>query len=127
MDHWAVTVSGSYVNAEAVRDSDTPLPFIPPLKGLLRLNYQDNTYSGMIEWRLAAAQNNLGVGDTPTAGYGIINLGAGVRLPQGGVVHTISVHCDNVLNQVYRDNLSVIKDFIPQPAHGFRLNYDLIF
>lgn len=127
MDHWAVTVSGSYVNAEAVRDSVTPLPFIPPLKGLLRLNYQDNTYSGMIEWRVAAAQNNLGIGDTPTAGYGIINLGAGVRLPQGGVVHNISVHCDNVLNQVYRDNLSVIKDFIPQPARGFRLNYDLIF
>ena len=127
VDHWAMTVSGSYVNAAAVRDSVTPLPFIPPLKGSLRLNYQDDTYSGMIEWRVAAAQNNLGIGDTPTAGYGIINLGAGIRLPQDGVVHNISVHCDNALNQVYRDNLSVLKDFIPQPARGFRLNYDLVF
>jgi len=127
IDHWAMTVSGSYVNAAAVRDSVTPLPFIPPLKGLLRVNYQDDTYSGMIEWRLAAAQNNLGIGDTPTAGYGVVNLGAGIRLPQDGVVHNISVHCDNALNQVYRDNLSVLKDFIPQPGRGFRLNYDLVF
>jgi hypothetical protein len=37
------------------------------------------------------------------------------------------VHCDNLLDKVYRDNLSVIKDFIPQPARSFRLAYDLLF
>ena len=127
MEHWAMTLNGSYVNATAVRDSTTPLPFIPPLKGLLRLNYQDNTYSGMIEWRVAAAQNRLGTGDTPTAGYGVVNLGVGIKLVQGSMVHNISVHCDNLLDQSYRDNLSVIKDFLPQPARGFRLTYDVIF
>ena len=127
MEHWAVTVSGSYVNATAVRDSVTPLPFIPPLKCLLRLNYQDNIYSGMIEWRLASAQDRLGPNETPTAGYGIINLGAGMKLTQGSTVHYISVHCDNLLNQSYRDNLSVIKDFLPQPERGFRLVYDVTF
>ena len=127
MDHWAMTVSGSYVNATAVRDSIMPLPFIPPMKGLLRLNYQDNTYSGVIEWRVAAAQNRLGTGDTPTPGYGVVNIGFGLKLVQGGMVHNISVHCDNLLNQSYRDNLSVIKDFLPQPARGFRLTYDGIF
>ncbi len=127
MDHWALTVSGSYVNAFSTKDSITPLPFIPPMKGLLRLDYQDNIYSGMIEWRVAAAQNNLGIGETPTAGYGIVNLGAGVRLTQGRMVHHVSLHCDNLLNQSYRDNLSVLKDFLPQPARGFRLVYDLTY
>ncbi len=122
----AVRASVDYVNAEDTKNS-VPLPFTPPLRGLFRVSYQDNVYSEMIEWRLAARQTRLGDGDTPTAGYGIVNLGTGIRLVQAGLVHTISVHCDNLFNIVYRDNLSVIKDFVPQPARGIRLNYDLVF
>ena len=39
----------------------------------------------------------------------------------------ISLHFDNVFNTVYRDNLSVIKDFVPQPGRGMRLNYELLY
>ena len=56
-----------------------------------------------------------------------MNLGFGVRLVQARVVHNISVHIDNVFNTVYRDNLSVVKDFIPQPARGVRLNYQIVY
>ena len=126
IQYFAVRASADYVNAEDTRNS-VPLPFTPPLRGLVRLSYQDNRYAGMVELRLATRQTRLGDGDTPTAGYGVVNLGAGVRFAQSGLVHDVSVHCDNALNQVYRDNLSVIKDFVPQPARGFRLNYDLEF
>lgn len=82
---------------------------------------------GTIETRFAARQTRLGQGDTPTAGYAIVNLGLGIRLARQRVVNNLSLHCDNVFNQVYRDNLSVIKDFIPQPARGFRLNYQAMY
>ena len=82
---------------------------------------------GMIETRTAARQTRLGEGDTPTAGYAIVNLGVGMRLTRQRLVNNISLHCDNVFNRVYRDNLSVIKDFIPQPARGFRLNYQATY
>jgi len=104
-----------------------PLPFVPPLRGLLRAMYQDRTFTGMVEWRVAARQARLGEGDTPTAGYAVMNLGVGVRLVHGSLVSRIGLHCDNVLNRVYRDNLSVIKDFVPQPGRGFRLNYELFY
>ncbi len=125
-DHVAVRASSDYVNAQDTRN-DVPLPFIPPLRGLLRGTWQDNRWMGMIEWRMAAAQNRLGDGDTPTPGYAIMNLGIGMRLFQQGAVHDISLHCDNVFNTVYRDNLSVVKDFIPQPARGIRLNYEITY
>jgi len=134
-NYLALRTSVDYVNGEQTSDSVQPLPNIPPLHGLLRLNYQDNTYSGIIEWRLAAAQNQLGYGDIPTAGYGVVNIGGGVRLTQGDMIHSIGIYCDNLLDMKYYDNLSVIRYytpttdgfFVPQPGRGFRLTYDLLF
>src|SRR5207245_1660961 len=122
----ALRASADYVNAEDTR-LKVPLPFTPPLRGLFRATYQDRTYMGMIETRIAASQRRLGEGDTPTGGYTVVNLGAGLRFTRQRFVHNISLHCDNVLNRVYRDNLSVIKDFIPQPGRGFRLNYEMVY
>ena len=122
----AIRASSDYVNAQDTQ-RDVPLPFTPPLRGLLRGTYQNRSYMGMVEWRVAASQTRLGDGDTPTSGYAVVNVGAGLRLVHRGLVDNISIHCDNVFNRVYRDNLSVIKDFIPQPARGFRLNYELLY
>jgi len=126
VQNFALKAGADYVNAEDIRQH-VPLPFTPPLRGLLRLTYQDPIYMGMIETRAAARQTRLGEGDTPTAGYAIVNLGVGVRLTRQRLVNNISLHCDNLFNRVYRDNLSVIKDFIPQPARGFRLNYQATY
>jgi iron complex outermembrane receptor protein len=126
LERTAVKAAIDYVNAEDTK-AGVPLPFTPPLRGLLSLSYRDAVYWGELQWRLAASQTRLGEGDTPTAGYGILNFGAGVRLSSGRLVHELSAHCDNLFNSVYRDNLSVIKDFMPQPARSFRLVYDLLF
>ncbi|GJG85221.1 TonB-dependent receptor [Gemmatimonadetes bacterium T265] len=129
-EHVALGAATDYVRAEDT-DHHVPLPFIPPLRGLLRGTYEDQTYRGTVEWRLAARQTRLGDGDTPTGGYGVVNVGAGVRFVQRGaregVVHHLALHVDNVFNRVYRDNLSVIKDFLPQPGRGVRLTYELAY
>ena len=122
----ALRASTDYVNAEDTRRHE-PLPFTPPLRGLLRATYADGGRTGSIEWRGAAKQSQLGEGDTPTSGYGILNAGFGVRVVRGRVVSNVSVHCDNVFNRVYRDHLSVIKDFIPQPGRGFRIAYEVLY
>jgi len=126
VQRFAITAGGDYVNAEDIQ-RHVPLPFTPPLRGLVRGAYQDRTYGGMIEWRLAASQHRLGDGDTPTSGYAVMNLGVSMRLVQRGLVHAVGLHCDNVFNTVYRDHLSVIKDFLPQPGRGVRLTYELLY
>jgi len=115
-----------YVNAEDTK-LGVPLPFIPPLRGLLRTTYEQGNWEGMVQFRTAARQTRLGDGDTPTPGYAVMDLGVGVRLTSGAVMSQLSLHCENVFNQVYRDNLSVIKDFAPQPGRGFRLNYEVLY
>jgi iron complex outermembrane receptor protein len=125
-EHLAIRASSDYVNAHDTK-VNIPLPFIPPLRGLVRATYQDIRFTGTVEGRFAASQTRLGDGDTPTSGYAIMNLGFGMRVLQSRAVHNISVHIDNLFNTVYRDNLSVIKDFLPQPARGLRLNYQIIY
>lgn len=122
----ALKAATDYVNAEDSRQN-VPLPFTPPLRGLLRATFQDRTYMALIETRVAASQARLGAGDTPTAGYAVVNVGVGMRFARQRVLSNISIHCDNVFNRIYRDNLSVIKDFIPQPTRGFRLNYEATY
>ncbi len=124
--HIALLASSDYVRGDDTR-LDVPLPFTPPLRGLLRATWQDAHAMGMVEWRGAADQDRLGDGDTPTKGWGIVNLGLGVRLASGSIVHNVSVHCDNLFDRAYQDHLSVIKDFVPQPGRGVRLNYDMQF
>lgn len=122
----ALRAGSDYVNAQDTR-AGVPLPFIPPLRGLLRASYEDGARMGMAEVRFAARQTRLGDGDTPTGGYAVVNVGVGLRLIHGDVVSEISLHCDNLFNRIYRDNLSVIKDFVPQPGRGLRLNYELLY
>jgi iron complex outermembrane receptor protein len=122
----ALKVGADYVNAEDTRQH-VPLPFTPPLRGLVRATFQNAIYMGLVETRMAAKQTRLGEGDTPTPGYAVVNLGVGMRFARQRIINNISLHCDNVFNTVYRDNLSVIKDFIPQPARGFRLNYQAVY
>ncbi|HUN64922.1 MAG TPA: TonB-dependent receptor [Bacteroidota bacterium] len=126
VEHLGVRVAADYVNAEDTKN-DVPLPFTPPAHGLLRVRYQEDVWFGQLDWRLAAQQTRLADGETPTEGYGVVNIGAGFRFVQTGIVHNVSLHCDNLLNQVYRDHLSVIKDFLPQPGRGLRLNYSVSF
>ena len=51
--HLVLRASSDYVNAEDT-EHGVPLPFIPPLRALLRATYQDQRYTGMVEWRMAA-------------------------------------------------------------------------
>ncbi len=124
--HFVILSTASYVNAQDTRQH-IPLPFIPPLHGLLRATWQDQTYGGMAEVRLAARQTRLGDGETPTPGYAVFDLGASVRLLHQEMVSVIALHCENVFDRVYRDATSVIKDFVPQPGRALRLNYQLFF
>jgi len=56
-----------------------------------------------------------------------MDVGLGMRVTRGGMVSQLTLNCENVFNTVYRDNLSVIKDFVPQPGRGFRLAYDILY
>ncbi len=123
--HVGLLISGDYVEAEDTK-ANQPLPFTPPFKGLVRLSYV-GPLSADVEMRAAADQTRLGIGDTPTPGFAVFNAGCSLRLIESSTTHTISIRVDNIFDRLYRDHLSVIKDFMPMPGRGARLSYLVSF
>jgi len=123
--HIGLLATADYVQSQDTQ-ADQPLPFTPPMKGMIRLSYIGDV-SGLIEMRAAADQTRLGVGDTPTGGYAVYNAGISYRISRSSPAQTIGLYADNIFNRQYRDALSVIKDFVPMAGFGVRGTYSVNF
>lgn len=128
----------SYVRAE-YRDRGEPLPAIPALNGRLQARYDTERFWVGLEWEGATAQRRVPdpvpdpaggpdlVPETPTPGYGLVGLGAGIRWFQGEWRHSISLRGDNVLDRSWRDHLSRAKEVAPEPGRNVQLLYRINF
>ena len=115
-----------YVNAE-LNETETPLPRIPPLRGIIGL---EATFKGLRlypELVMTDHQTRLFPTETSTAGYAVFNLTASYTIAQQHVAHTFSVNTFNVGNALYRNHLSFIKEFAPEIGRGVRFTYTARF
>ncbi len=103
------------------------LPRIPPLRVRSGLRYQRNAFQAGGDVVVATRQDRVSPLETDTAGHGLLKLYASYSLGTGGVVSTITARLDNATNQLYRNHLSLIKDFVPEMGRGFRLLYNVRF
>jgi iron complex outermembrane receptor protein len=115
-----------YVRAE-LRDSNEPLPRIPPLRVRLGARYQASAFQAGGEVLTAAKQDRVYEDETPTDGYTTLKLFAAYSLTAGQALHTFTARLDNATNELYRNHLSFIKDFVPEAGRNFRLIYGIRF
>jgi iron complex outermembrane receptor protein len=114
------------VDAE-LRQEGTPLPRIPPRRGRVGFDARYRGLSIKPELVLAAAQNELFVTETRTAGYAVANLTSSYTVAQQHLVHVISATFFNLGDRLYRNHLSFIKDLAPEIGRGVRLTYTVRF
>ena len=115
-----------YVNAE-LKDSGTPLPRIPPLRGRIGL---EATYKGFRfapEVIMSRDQDRIFPTETRTAGYTTFNANASYTFADQHLAHTVSVTAFNLGDVLYRNHLSFIKDFAPEIGRGVRVAYTMRF
>ena len=65
--------------------------------------------------------------ETPTAGYGVVNLRASCTIPTRGAIHQFSANVFNVGDQLYSNHTSFIKDPAPEMGRGVRVSYIVRF
>lgn len=115
------------VDGLPARASSRFLPLMPAPNARLMLRYDVPRWFIGGGGRVAARQNRLGDFETETAGYGVVDLVGGVRLPFASNVHSITLRIDNALNQSYRNHLSRTKLVMPEAGRNVQLLYRLSF
>lgn len=110
-----------------LRDTDDPLPRIPPFRVRTGLRYQYNAFQVGGEVIRAAEQDRIFGEETPTEGYTIGKLFASYSFQTGAATSTITARLENVADELYRNHLSLIKDLVPEMGRNFKLLYNVRF
>lgn len=111
----------------ALKDEDTSLPRIPPLKFRGGLRYQRNALQVGGQIIAAAKQDRVSGVETATDGYTVLRLYSSYSFQTGGATSTITVRLDNATNELYRNHLSLIKDVVPEMGRNLKVVYDVRF
>ena len=115
-----------YVHGK-LRDLNQPLPRIPPFRFRAGLNYQRGGFQGGAEIVAVAKQDRVFGEETVTDGYNLGKLFASYTFGTARVASTLTARLDNVTNELYRNHLSLIKDFVPEMGRNFKLVYSMRF
>ncbi len=115
-----------YVRGE-LRATHQFLPRIPPLRVRAGLRYHRAAFQAGGEVTAVSRQRRVFGEETPTAGYTLHRLFGSYTFGAGTVVHTITGRVDNATDTLYRNHLSLIKDFVPEMGRNFKLVYSLQF
>jgi iron complex outermembrane receptor protein len=115
-----------YVRGD-LTSSDESLPRIPPLRVRSGLRYQRNGFQLGGEVVSAAKQDRVYSTETPTDGYNLLKLFASYTFMTGRSVSTLTIRLDNTTNELYRNHLSYIKDFVPEMGRNFKVIYAVRF
>jgi iron complex outermembrane receptor protein len=126
MPRLIVEVGADYVRGK-VKDTDEPLPRIPPFRFRGGLRYQYNAFQAGGEVTAVAKQDRVFASETVTDGYELLRLFAAYTFGGGDATNTITARLDNATNELYRSHLSLIKDLVPEMGRNFKLLYSVRF
>lgn len=124
--HLDAEFGADYVRAE-LRDTDEPLPRIPPYKLRLGLHYRGEKIQGLVEAERVARQNRVAAFETETAGYTLLNASLGYRLFLGGRVLDLLLRGDNLADELAYNHVSFLKEVAPLPGRDFSLGVKVAF
>jgi iron complex outermembrane receptor protein len=122
----AVELGLDYVRG-TLKDTDQPLPRMPPLRFRGGLRYQRNAFQAGGQVTVAAKQDRLFENETETDGYQLLRLYGAYSFGSGNLTNTITARLDNVTNELYRNHLSLIKDLAAEMGRNFKLLYNVKF
>ena len=111
----------------SLKDTNAPLPLVPPVRGHVALKYDRPRWWLRGEAEMAARQERTGEFETPTDGYTVFNASAGVRLTLSGRLNVLIASLDNATNTEYRNHLSRVKEIMPEAGRGLSLTCRVVF
>ena len=114
-----------YVNAK-LKDG-RPLPRIAPLRARIGLDAHYKNLSVRPEFVAVGDQDRVFDLETPTAGYGLVNIAASYIIPSKHYASIFTVNAYNLGDRLFYNHISFIKDISPEIGRGVRFGYTVRF
>lgn len=114
-----------YVNAQL--STGQPLPRISPLRARFGLDIHLEGLSIRPEFVAVDRQDRIFAHETPTAGYGTVNVTGSYIMSRKHTAHVFSVSGYNLNDKLYFNHISFIKDISPEIGRGVRASYTMRF
>jgi iron complex outermembrane recepter protein len=122
-----ITTGLDYVYGERLNEAREPLPFMPPLRSRLAIQWDKDKFYAGADARYLFSQNRVASDEETTPGYLLLGLEAGYRMDYKGR-HVLMFKVHNLLNESYRDHLSRVRERAnPMPGRSFNLAYHWVF
>lgn len=118
-------LSGDFVRADLTTGEN--LPRIPPARLRAGLEFKWDALSVKPEAVFAGRQDRLARLETPTAGYGLLNVNGTYTIGKSHFAHIFTFAAYNLTDKLYRNHLSFIKDYAPEMGRGIRFGYTVRF
>ncbi len=110
---------GDYVRAEF--DSRGNVPRIPPLRAGLELRHSHVHWQAKLRWSEVQKQSDVGVNESHTKGYRLLNFYADYHLPIGSEEALFFFKASNLLDEPIRHHSSLLKDLAPAPGRAVEI------
>jgi iron complex outermembrane receptor protein len=110
-----------------LRDTDDPLPRMPPFRFIPGLRYQDDALQVGGSIAITGDQNRVFGAETPTEGSAVLRLFGSYSFEAAGVTNTITARLDNATDKLYRNHLNYLKDVLPEMGRNFKVVYTVGF
>ena len=121
-----VTVFGDMVRARLADGSR--LPRVAPGRAGLRLDAHWQGWEGMVEWVQTRGVRQVAAHESPTGGYGMLNLGLTYTRPLAdGRRWQVYVRGSNLTNRLAFSHLSYIKDAAPLAGRNIAVGARYVF
>lgn len=116
-DSLDLKLNADYTLAEQSDGDD--LPRIPPLKGLVGLDWTRGAWNAGVDCQLVARQTRTAPGETETDGYVLLGAYAGYHVATSGpLAWDIFIRGSNLTDEEARVHTSFLKDIAPLPGRS---------
>lgn len=108
-------------------ETDRPLPLMPANRLKLGATISQSKIRAVaapyasVDVKIVDNQDRIEEFETTTAGYTLVDIGAGLEIPRSDGRVSIDAGVENLLDEAYRDHLSRYKKYASNPGRNFTL------
>ena len=123
-----LTLFGDYTRGQLLNAGNGNVPFMPPLRYGLQLDYAKDKWSTFFRVTRGEAQDYAAENETDTPGWVLMNVGLQYEAKSFADSKLLFyLKGNNLLDQNIRNSTSYLKNFAPEPGRGVQLGFQISY